>query len=550
MKGWRHYTLVGGFALGCVAVIVRLGYLNWTEREFLQEQGDARSVRGEVLPAYRGVVYDRHGEPLAVSTPVFAVWVDPSRARLTDESLESLAELLALDPAGLAASVKANEHREFLYVKRRVPWERAQAVRDLGISGVHLQSEYRRYYPASETTSHVVGTTGIEESGLEGIELSFDGRLRGEHGRKVVLKDQRGETIKDLDYVAAPKFGSDLNLSLDLRLQFLAYRELKSAVVGHRATSGSLVMLDARSGEILALVNQPSYNPNELGSVAVGSMRNRAVTDVYEPGSTVKPFTVLAALESGHFAADTVIDTQPGYFRVGSKLVQDPVNRGAITVGEALQVSSQVGIAKIALELEERAVYDVLNRAGVGEPINTGMPGEAWASLDDAGLASLVGRAALAYGYGLAISPLQLAQAYLTLATGGVRVPVSIVKQETVRSGTRVFDAEITEDVVRMMEGVTDDDGTAPKARVVGYRVAGKTGTARKVGAAGYDDERHVALFAGIAPVSDPRLVIVVVVNEPKGDARGGGSVAAPVFGRVAARSMRLLGVRPDGESA
>ncbi len=309
-------------------------------------------------------------------------------------------------------------------------------------------------------------------------------------------------------------------------------------------------MLDARSGEILALVNQPSYNPNELGSVAVGSMRNRAVTDVYEPGSTVKPFTVLAALESGHFAADTVIDTQPGYFRVGSKLVQDPVNRGAITVGEALQVSSQVGIAKIALELEERAVYDVLNRAGVGEPINTGMPGEAWASLDDAGLASLVGRAALAYGYGLAISPLQLAQAYLTLATGGVRVPVSIVKQENVRSGTRVFDAEITEDVVRMMEGVTDDDGTAPKARVVGYRVAGKTGTARKVGAAGYDDERHVALFAGIAPVSDPRLVIVVVVNEPKGDARGGGSVAAPVFGRVAARSMRLLGVRPDGESA
>ena len=396
----------------------------------------------------------------------------------------------------------------------------------------------------------MVGTTGIEDSGLEGIELSFDGRLRGEHGRKIVLKDQRGETIKDLDYVASPKFGDDLNLSLDLRLQFLAYRELKSAVVGHRATSGSLVMLDARSGEILALVNQPSYNPNELGSVEVGNMRNRAVTDVYEPGSTVKPFTVLAALESGRFAADTVIDTGPGYFRVGGKLVQDPVNRGAITVGEALQVSSQVGIAKIALDLEERAVYDVLSRAGVGEPVNTGLPGEAWASLDDAGLSSLVGRATLAYGYGLAISPLQLAQAYLTLATGGVRVPVSIVKQEVVRPGTRVFDADMIADVVGMMEGVTDNDGTAPKARVVGYRVAGKTGTARKVGASGYDDERHVALFAGIAPVSDPRLVIVVVVNEPKGDARGGGSVAAPVFGRVAARSMRLLGVRPDGESA
>lgn len=546
MKRWRHYTVLGLFVMGCGALVGRLVFLNVTEREFLQEQGDARSIRGEQMPAYRGLVYDRHGEPLAVSTPVVAVATDPSRNTLSREDLRALAALLDLDAKVMGSNLRDNAQREFVYLKRRVSWDVAREVRELNLDSVFFQAEYRRYYPAAETTSHVVGMTGIDDAGLEGIELSFEDSLRGEHGRKVVLKDRRGDTIKDLEYLAAPKFGSDLNLSLDLRLQFLAYRELKAAVASHRATSGSLVMLDARSGEILALVNQPSYNPNDLSAADVAAMRNRAVTDTYEPGSTVKPFTVLAALESRQYRPDTMIQTAPGFFRVGGKLIEDPVNRGTITLRDVLKKSSQVGIAKVALALEERAVYDVLVRAGASDYLGTGLPGEAPAALNDFGLDNPVMRATLAYGYGLAMTPLQLSQVYLTLATGGVRLPVSILRQSEPAAGERVFDRRMTRQVLEMMEAVTEDTGTAPKARVSGFRVAGKTGTARKVGTAGYDDERHVALFAGVAPVSDPRIVMVVVVNEPRGEARGGGGVAAPVFSRVAARSLRLLGVKPD----
>lgn len=546
MKQWRHYTVVGLFVMACATLVSRVVYLNVTEREFLQEQGDARSIRSEQMPAYRGLIYDRHGEPLAVSTPVVAVFTDPRRSKLGRDAVHSLAAILDLDAGSLAANLHANAERGFVYIKRRVSWEVAQAVRELALDGVYFQAEYRRYYPASETTSHVVGMTGIDGVGLEGIELSFNDSLRGMHGRKVVLKDRRGITIKDLEYQLAPKFGSDLRLSLDLRLQYLAYRELKAAVASHRAASGSLVMLDVRSGEVLALVNQPSYNPNDVSAADIGAMRNRAVTDLYEPGSTVKPFTVLAALESGRFDPDTLIDTAPGYFRVGSKLVEDPVNRGVITLRETLQKSSQVGIAKIALDLEERAVYDVLMRAGIGEYIGAGLPGEAIAMMNDVGLGNPIVRATLAYGYGIAVSPLQLAQAYLTLATGGMRIPVSILRQSRPPVRERAFDATVTRQVLEMMEAVTEIHGTAPKARVAGFRVAGKTGTSRKVGSNGYDDERHVALFAGIAPVSEPRIVIVVVINEPRGEARGGGGVAAPVFSRVAARSLRLLGVNPD----
>ncbi len=398
MKRWRHYLVVVVFLMGCAGLVGRVVFLNVTEREFLQEQGDARSIRSEQVPAYRGLVYDRNGEPLAVSTPVVAVFTDPSRTTLSDDSVESLAALLELDPPALAANLRANAQREFLYIKRRVSWEVARAVRDLNLDGVYFEREYRRYYPASETTSHVVGMTGIDDAGLEGVELSFDDSLRGEHGRKVVLKDRRGDTIKDLEYLVAPKFGSDLTLSLDLRLQFVAYRELKAAVTSHRASSGSMVMLDAHSGEILALVNQPSYNPNDVNADDVLAMRNRAVTDVYEPGSTIKPFTVLAALESKRFKPSTRIDTSPGYFRVGSKLVEDPVNRGTISLLEILQKSSQVGIAKVALALDDRAVFDVLSRAGVGDYIGSGLPGEAPANLEDHGLGNPVVRATLAYG--------------------------------------------------------------------------------------------------------------------------------------------------------
>ncbi|MEQ8482939.1 MAG: penicillin-binding protein 2 [Pseudomonadales bacterium] len=550
MKLWRHYLVVVVFLGACSGVAARVVYLNVTDRDFLQQQGDARSIRAEVLPAYRGLIYDRNGEPLAVSTPVAAIWTDPSFATLADDQVRKLATLLELDPRTLASALEGARGREFLYLKRRVPWQVAEEVRALGLDGVFIQREYRRYYPAAEMAAHVVGMTNIDDLGLEGLELSYDDHLRGRPGRKTVLRNRRGETIKNLEFSEAPRFGADVTLSLDLRLQFLAYRELKAAVAGNNAVSGSLVMLDARTGEVLALVNEPSYNPNDPTLRNREGMRNRSVTDTYEPGSTIKPFTVLAALESKRWQPETLIDTAPGYFRVGNKLVQDPLNRGTISLQQALQKSSQVGIAKVALDLEPGAVFDVLSRAGIGEFIGTGLPGEAAGRLSNQGLNNVVVRATLAYGYGLAVSPLQLAHGYLTLATGGRRLPVSVLAQNEAPRGERVFEQRHAESVLAMMESVTEDAGTASRARVPGYRISGKTGTSRKVGPQGYDDQRHVSLFAGLAPLSDPRFVMVVVINEPRGTLRGGGEVAAPVFGQVAARALRLLGVPPDAEVA
>jgi len=546
MKLWRHYVVVVLFLGACSAVAARVVFLNVSDRAFLQQQGNARSVREEDLPAYRGVIYDRNGEALAVSTPVAAIWTDPSFVELAASDIAAVARVLGRDADDLAAEIEAGAGREFVYLARRVGWDVAEQVRALGLEGVYFQREYRRYYPAGEMAAHVVGMTNIDDLGLEGIELSFDEHLRGRPGRKRVLKNRRGETIEHLAFLASPRFGEDITLSLDMRLQFLAYRELKAAVAGNRAKSGSLVMLDARTGEVLALVNEPSYNPNDLSHAPRDGMRNRAVTDTYEPGSTVKPFTVLAALETDRWQPDTPIDTAPGYFRVGRKLVQDPSNRGVITLSQALQKSSQVGIAKVALDLEPGAVFEVLNQAGVGQFIGTGLPGEAAGRLSDQGLNDPVVRATLAYGYGLAVSPLQLAQGYLTLAAGGKRLPVSVLRRDGTPAVEPVFDPAQARAVLEMMESVTEDAGTAPRARVAGYRIAGKTGTSRKVGPQGYDDERHVALFAGVAPVSRPRFVMVVVINEPGGSARGGGEVAAPVFGQVAGRALRLLGVRPD----
>jgi cell division protein FtsI (penicillin-binding protein 3) len=547
---WRHYLVVIVFLGACGGVGARVVYLNVTDRDFLQQQGDARSIRSEVLPAYRGVIYDRHGDPLAVSTPVAAIWTDPSFVTLSDHDIGRLSEVLGLDAAAVTAQLAAAAGREFVYLRRRVPWQVAERVRALGLDGVFVQREYRRYYPAAEVAAHVVGMTNIDDLGLEGLELSYDDHLRGRPGRKTVLRNRRGETIRNLGFSQAPRFGADITLSLDLRLQFLAYRELKAAGAAHGAVSGSLVMLDARTGEVLALVNEPSYNPNDPASGRREGIRNRAVTDTYEPGSTIKPFTVLAALESGRWQPSTLIDTAPGYFRVGNKLIEDPRNRGTITLRQALQTSSQVGIAKVALDLEPRAVFDVLSRAGVGEFIGTGLPGEAAGRLTDEGLRSPLVRATLAYGYGLAVSPLQLAHGYLTLATGGERMPISILARTSAPAAQQVFDRARVDAVVSMMESVTEGVGTATRARVQGYRVGGKTGTSRKVGPQGYDDQRHVALFAGFAPLDDPRFVMVVVINEPQGVQRGGGEVAAPVFGQVAARALRLLGVPPSAEVA
>ena len=555
MITWRHYSIVIVFGCCVVALCGRVGYLAVTQKDFLQEQGDARSVRAVSIPAMRGMVVDRHGEALAVSTPVFGVWTDPTRAKFEPAQLTALAQSLEIDPESLEQKLQHNVGREFLYLRRQVDWDTAEAIRQLQLPYVYTELEYRRYYPAAETAAHVVGVTDIDDGGIEGVEKSSNAALKGSHGRKVVLKDRLGNTVKELEYQAVPVFGDDVQLSIDLRLQFAAYRELKSAVASHKAKSASLVILDVKSGEILALVNQPSYNPNDVLKSAA-AMRNRAITDTYEPGSTIKPFTVLAALESGEFHANSSIDTSPGFFKVGNKLIQDPSNRGVLDMAEILQTSSQVGVAKIALALQEEAVFDVLRRAGLGDPVNIALPGEVAGYVSAEQLRYPIVRTSLSFGYGLSVTPLQLARAYLALASGGNTKELTLVKQPGLRvaadadSGQRVFNADQVRQVIAMMEGVTGPDGTAPGAAIPGYRVAGKTGTARKVGPQGYDDERHVAWFAGLAPVSDPRVVVVVLVNEPKAGLSGGGAVAAPVFSRVASRALRLLGARPDQQVA
>ena len=545
MKAWRHYFVLGLFLLAVGALSTRVVFLGVTERDFLQQEGDARSIRRESIPALRGVIYDRNGDALAVSTPVYAVSTNPRKADFDQAQFAAMSKVLQVPQKQLERRVQAHSDKQFVYLKRHAGWDMSQRLDALRLPHLELRPEYRRYYPAAEIAAHVTGLTDIDDQGIEGVELAFERNLRGQPGAKIVLKDRRGNSIRDLDYLAPPRFGQDVSLSIDLRLQYIAYRELKSAVQVHKAESASLIMADAKTGEILALVNQPSYNPNDIAGQLAG-MRNRAVTDSYEPGSTVKPFTALAALESDRYDTETVIDTSPGYFRVGGKLIQDPINRASVSLAQAIQKSSQVAIAKVALDLEEQAVFDVLARAGLGNFISSGLPGEAMGRFSNSQLRYPVVRATLAYGYGLSVTPLQLTGAYLTLASGGKRIPLSILKQDRQTETEQVFDPEHVRQVLAMMELVTSQAGTASKAAVPGYRVAGKTGTARIVGKQGYDDERHVAWFAGMVPVSDPRLVMIVLVNEPRSGVNSGGGVAAPIFGRVAERSVRVLGIAGD----
>ena len=542
----RHFVLTGLFTLALLGLVGRSSYLAVTEREFLQNQGEARATRVAEIRAHRGVISDRNGDPMAVSTPVVSVWTDPSVDRLDARELVLVAELLDRPVDGLMKRLERSKHTQFVYLARRVSPAIARSLRSLEIPGIRFKHEYRRFYPSGEISAHVVGRTDIDDVGQEGIELSMDHVLRGVPGSKRVLTDRRGQRVRDLDFYDAPDFGDDVELSIDLRLQFLAYRELKSAVEHSGARSGSVVTLDVTTGDVLALVNQPSYNPNRVGARDFDGMRNRAITDLYEPGSTAKPFAILAALETGRYWPDTVIDTAPGYLMVGRKLIEDPLNRGQLTLAEVLARSSQVGVAKIALGLEGSHLYDVFHRSGLGSIPATGLPGEVSGLLTDRDIDNPIVRASLAYGYGVTASAMQLAQSYLTIASGGVRRQVNLIRGLPRASEERVFEESDVVSLLRMMEGVASSKGTAPKAQVPGFAVAGKTGTSRKVTSGTYDDTRHVALFAGIAPSRDPQVVVVVIINEPLGEHVGGGEVAAPVFARILARSLRILGVAPE----
>lgn len=524
----------------------RLWYLQIVERDFLQDQGDARTVRMERINAHRGIIQDRFGKPLAVSTPVLSLWANPTELLSTDQDISPISDYLEVDPQEFRQRLENARSKSFVYLRRHLPPVEARSVLDLEVPGIYAEREYHRFYPAGEVASHLVGFTNIDDAGQEGLELSFDKWLSGKPGKKQVLKNLYGEIVRDVKPIAEAEPGRNLTITVDLRLQYLAYRELKSAVAHFQAESGSAVILDVETGHVLALVNQPSYNPNNRVDLDLNAVRNRALTDVFEPGSTVKPFTVGVALQTGLYTPDSTIDTSPGFVRVGNFTVRDPLNRGVITLGEVIAKSSQVGISKLALDLNEYEVWGMFEKLGFGRDLGTGFPGESTGYLPNHRRWKDIDRATFAYGYGLTVTPVQLAAAYLTIASGGIRRDISVV------SGSKAAEDRIySEEIARQLRGMLATvvtEGTARKAAIDGYEVAGKTGTVRKIGEEGYQDTEHLAFFAGIAPVDRPRLVGVVLINEPKTEAYGGGDIAAPVFSRVMKNALRILNVPPRGE--
>lgn len=546
---WRLY-LVAGVLLSLVALLVgrvlSLQVLD-TERgrEFLQNQGEMRSLRSAEIPAYRGVISDRRGEPLAVSTPVVSIWCNP-RILAGSERTGELAKALGMKHSVLEEKLARYKNKQFMYLQRhRVPHE-AREVLSRRIPGVYGEREYRRFYPAGEVAAQLVGFTNVDDEGIAGIELAYNDWLEGVPGKKKYIKDLKGKMVRDIGVVEPARPGKNLRLSIDLRLQHLQHRELRRAVTAASAASGSVVTLDARTGEVLAMVNYPVYNPNSRKNMKAANMRNRAITDTYEPGSTMKSLTLVAALESGRYTTDTLIDTSPGWIRVGPKTYPDPRNYGEITLSRVIEKSSQVGVTKLAVDLGHEPIWDVFSRFGIGQPPGTGFPGESSGLLPNRPRWYSTEKISLAFGYGITTTPLQLARAYSVFANHGVQQQVSLLALEGEQPlGVQVVSREIADKVLTVLNAVTGKHGTARKARVPGYEVGGKTGTVHKVGPQGYIDDSYVALFAGIAPVDDPRVVTVVVINEPKGEAYGGGSAAAPVFSAVTRGALRLLGVAP-----
>ncbi|HEY6125885.1 MAG TPA: penicillin-binding transpeptidase domain-containing protein, partial [Steroidobacteraceae bacterium] len=496
--------------------------------------------------ATRGTITDRYGEPLAVSTPVDSVWVNPKELALASDQLPRLAKALKRDKNELARRVTSNLDREFLYLARHMQPTEAQKIRALEIPGVYLMREYRRYYPAGEVAGHIIGFTSVDDEGQEGLELAFDHWLAGEDGAKRVIQDRYGKIVQNVEEIRAMRAGRNLVLSIDLRIQYLAYRELKAAMRDQRAKSGSVIVLDVATGEVLAMVNQPAYNPNDRDQLKAKTYRNRAVTDIVEPGSSIKPFVVAAGLASGKFNSRSVIDTNPGYIKVGAKLLEDPHNLGAVDLATILAKSSNVGMTKVALSLEPAQMYGTLTALGFGQVTTSGYPGESAGLLPHYSHWRPVGISSMSRGYGLSITPLQLAHAYATVAALGVSRPISFLRVETPPAGEAALDPGVSRMLIHLLEAVVAPDGGGKQAAIPGYTVAGKTGTAWKATAGGYATDRYLAVFGGIAPASNPRLAAVVIIDEPGAGKYYGGDVAAPVFAGVVGGALRLLAVPPD----
>ncbi|WP_417529885.1 peptidoglycan D,D-transpeptidase FtsI family protein [Marinobacter lipolyticus] len=547
LKAWRYGSVLGVFLLVVGVIGWRLVDLHIVDNEFLRKQGDVRTIRVESIDAHRGVITDRHGESLAVSTPVQTVWANPSELDPEEPKLSHLARLLDISEARLRQRLVTYEGREFMYLRRKIQPGLAERALALEIPGIYSRQEYRRYYPAGEVTSHVVGFANIDENGQEGIELAYNQWLSGEKGRKRVLKDNRGRVIKDLTLIRDARPGRDLALSIDLRLQYLAYRELKAVVEAHSARGGTLVMLDVDTGEVLAMVNQGSYNPNDRSQLSADKLRNRAITDLFEPGSTMKPVAMAAALESGKYNLNSTIDTAPGYRRFGRFTIRDSHNYGVLGVTGIIAKSSNVGMSKIATELGGDVIRNLYSRLGIGQPTGIGFPGEAVGVLPAPPKWRPVEEATLSYGYGMSVNALQLAQAYMVLANGGIRYPLSLMKRDERPVGERVLSEKVSFQVREMLREVVEN-GTGKRAQPGFYSAGGKTGTVHLVGKGGYEDSQYKAIFAGMAPIDHPRIVTVVAVDAPQSGEYYGGEVAAPVFARVMSDALRLLNVKPELE--
>ncbi|GMU47359.1 MAG: penicillin-binding protein 3 [Porticoccaceae bacterium] len=549
---WRYLAVAGGLVALPVLALWQTASLQVQEQaergaRFLQDRGEALAQRSLAIPAYRGLITDRRGEPLAVSTSVVTLWADPRALPADAERLAPLARLLGVPVQDLLERRERNAEREFMFLARQWTPADAAKVLALNIPGVNSREEFKRYYPAGEVTAQLIGFTNVDDHGQEGIELAYDHWLAGAPGERRVVRDRKGQVIKDIELVRSEKPGNDLALSIDLRLQYLAYRELRAALETHRAAAGCVVMLSARTGEVLALVNQPSFNPNDRGRIDNGALRNRALTDQIEPGSTMKPFTMVAALESGRYRPDTPIDTAPGWIHVGRKTYRDHHNYGLLDLTGVLAKSSQVGTTKVSMTLEPERIRDVFDRVGLGQPPGTGFPGENAGSVPNKRKWALSEHAALAFGYGMTATPLQLAAAYSVLANRGMRQPVTLLRRDgaiPADQRQQVIAPAIADQVRTMMKAVVEN-GTATRAAIPVYAAAGKTGTSHKVGAGGYQANRYLSLFVGMAPADDPELITVVVVDDPRAGGYFGGLVAAPVFSAVTSGALRLFSVAP-----
>ncbi|MFZ2161468.1 MAG: penicillin-binding protein 2 [Sideroxyarcus sp.] len=544
LPAWRSRVLYVLLLTGLVALQARAVYLQGINDSFLQQKGDARYGRVVEVHAHRGMITDRNGAPLAVSTPVESVWASPGDVEISSAQIVQLAKIVGLSVADVRSKL-GDTSREFVYLRRQLPPDQAGKVMKLGIPGISLQHEYRRYYPSGDVTSHLIGFTDVDDNGQEGIEYALQAQLGGKAGSQQVIKDRRGFIVEDVASLRAPKAGGDVALSIDSKIQSLAFREIKQAVEKHNAKGGSIVVLDARTGEVLALANWPSYNSNNRDKPNVSVLRNHAVTDLFEPGSTMKPFTVATALEEGKVKPGTVINTAGGALTISGRTIHDTHPERSLTVAQVIQKSSNVGTAKIALSMAPSTLWQGLNESGFGSLTGSEFPGEAPGKLRDFKTWRPIEQATMSYGNGIAVNLLQLARAYTVFANNGELRPITLLKQDTPAVGVKVYSDATAQMVRDMMEAVVRPGGTAPLAQITGYRVAGKTGTAHKLENGKYID-RYVASFVGMAPASNPRLIVAVMINDPGGREYYGGLVAAPVFSSVMGASLRMLNVPND----